>query len=46
MCEFAAVQQTSTAKVPAFFQKKLKTVRALSVNETKLTFRKWSENED
>ena len=28
---FAAAQQTSTAKLPAFFQKILKTVRALRV---------------
>ena len=33
---FAAVQQTSTAKLPAFFQKFLKIVRALMVNEMKI----------
>ena len=31
------MQQTSTVKVPAIFQKVLKTVRTLRVNETKLT---------
>ena len=30
------MQQTSTAKLPAFFQKFLKTVRALMVNEMKI----------
>ena len=37
--EFPAAQQTSTAKLPAFFRKILKTVRALRVNETKFTSR-------
>ena len=33
------MQQTNTAKLPAFFQKILKTVRSPRVNETKLTSR-------
>ena len=36
---FAAVQQTSTAKLAAFFQKLKKAVRALRVNESKVTSR-------
>ena len=39
MYQFAAAQQTSTEKLPAFFQKLYKTVRALRVNETKVTSR-------
>ena len=39
MYEFAAVQQTSPAKLPAFFQKFEKTWRALGVCETKVTSR-------
>ena len=38
MYQFAAVQQTSTAKLPAFFFN-FKTVRAVRINETKLTSR-------
>ena len=38
MYKFAA-QQTSVAKMPAFFQKFKKTVRALRVDETKVTSR-------
>ena len=34
-----AAQQTSTAKLAAFFQKFKKTVRAQRVNETKVTSR-------
>ena len=34
------MKQTSTAKLPPFFQKILKTVRDLRDNETKLTWRK------
>ena len=39
MYQFVAAQQTSTTKLPAFFQKFKKTMRALSVNETKFTSR-------
>ena len=39
MYQLAALQQTSTAKLPGFFQKFLKTVLALRVNETKLISR-------
>ena len=42
MYYFAAAQQTSTAKLPAFFQKLKKTVRVLRVNEAKLTSRNTS----
>ena len=35
----AAAQQTSTAKFAAFFQKLKKTVCALKVNESKVTFK-------
>ena len=37
MYQFAAVQQTSTGKLAAFFQKFYKIVRALRVNETEVT---------
>ena len=33
----SALQQINTAKLPALFQKCLKTVYALKVNETKVT---------
>ena len=39
MYYFAGAQQTSSTKLPAFFQKILKTVPALRVNETKATSR-------
>ena len=39
MEKFAAVQQTSTAILTAFFKKFKKIVRALRVNETKVTLR-------
>ena len=37
MYQFAAVQQTSTAKLHAFFQRFKTEVGALKVNETKIT---------
>ena len=37
MCYFPAAEQTSTAKFAAIFQNFLKTVRALRVDETKVT---------
>ena len=39
MYQFVAAQQTSTAKLTAFFQKFLKIVPALRVNEAKVTWR-------
>ena len=39
MYQFAAAQQTSTPKLAAFFQKFWKILRALRVNETKVTSR-------
>ena len=39
MYYFVAVQDTSTTKLPAFFEKILKTVRAQKINETKLTLK-------
>ena len=40
MNKFATAQQTSTAKLPTFFQKFLKIVHALRGNETKVTWRR------
>ena len=37
MYQFAAMQQTNTAKLPAFFQRFQTEMHVLKVNETKIT---------